>query len=212
MAKRPQARIGRPPSSSAVETRLRIISVAAELFARQGYGIVTNKDVAAAAGISTGALYYYFSSKLEMYLAVYWTLQTRVDEAIAEAMGSQKTFDGRFRAILEVAHSLNAQEPHIAQFLGTARVDRIRHPELQDAIPSPPGEGARIMDELIEGAVETGEVIPKRRKQVEAVLQTIFVGLVDSQSDDLGRHRQAVDGLLALLDHKLLLPAKREAK
>jgi len=67
------------------------------------------------------------------------------------------------------------------------------------------------MSELIEGAVATGEVVAKRRKQVEAVLQTIFVGLVDSQSDDLGRHRQAVDGLLALLDHKLLLPAKRAA-
>ena len=68
------------------------------------------------------------------------------------------------------------------------------------------------MSELIEGGIETGEVVAARRKQVEAVLQTIFVGLVDSQSDDLGRHRQAVDGLLALLDHKLLLPAKRAAK
>ena len=68
------------------------------------------------------------------------------------------------------------------------------------------------MGELIEGAIASGEVTPERRKQVEAVLETIFVGLVDSQSDDLGRHRQAVDGLLALLDHKLLVPARRQAK
>ena len=140
MAKKPPTRVGRPPSSNAIDTRQRIISVAAGLFARQGYGIVTNRDVAEAAGISTGALYYYFSSKLEMYLAVYWTLQATVDEAIAQAMSSQQTFDGRFRAILEVAHSLNAQQPHIAQFLGTARVDRLRHPELQEAITSPPAK------------------------------------------------------------------------
>ncbi len=188
---------------------MRIISVAAELFALKGYGIVTNKDVARAAGISTGALYYYFSSKLEMYVEVFWSLQARVDERIDSAMKGVDTLDGRLRAILEVAHSLNAEDPSIARFQGTARVDRIRHPELQEAIPNPPGEGARVMERLIADGVKTGEVTLERRQQVRAVVRTIFVGLIDSQSDDLERHRQAIDGLIALLDHKLLVPARK---
>ena len=202
-------RIGRPPSSNAAATRMRIISVAAELFALKGYGIVTNKDVARAAGISTGALYYYFSSKLEMYVEVFWSLQARVDERIDSAMTGVDTLDGRLRAILEVAHSLNAEDPSIARFQGTARVDRIRHPELLEAIPNPPGEGARVMERLIADGVKTGEVTLERRQQVRAVVRTIFVGLIDSQSDDLERHRQAIDGLIALLDHKLLVPARK---
>ena len=188
---------------------MRIISVAAELFALKGYGIVTNKDVARAAGISTGALYYYFSWKLEMYVEVFWSLQARVDERIDSAMKGVDTLDGRLRAILEVAHSLNAEDPSIARFQGTARVDRIRHPELQEAIPNPPGEGARVMERLIADGVKTGEVTLERRQQVRAVVRTIFVGLIDSQSDDLERHRQAIDGLIALLDHKLLVPARK---
>ncbi len=188
---------------------MRIISVAAELFALKGYGIVTNKDVARAAGISTGALYYYFSSKLDMYVEVFWSLQARVDERIDRAMKGVDTLDGRLRAILEVAYSLNAEDPSIARFQGTARVDRIRHPELQEAIPNPPGEGARVMERLIADGVKTGEVTLERRNQVRAVVRTIFVGLIDSQSDDLERHRQAIDGLIALLDHKLLVPARK---
>lgn len=208
MPKPTPKRIGRPPSSNAAGTRLRIISVAAELFALKGYGIVTNKDVARAAGISTGALYYYFTSKLDMYVEVYKSLQARVDERINSAIDQDATLDGRLRAILEVAYSLNAEDPSIARFQGTARVDRIRHPELQEAIPNPPGEGARVMDRLIDDGVRTGEITLDRRLQVKAVVRTIFVGLVDSQSDDLERHRQAIDGLMALLDHKLLLPAQ----
>ena len=188
---------------------MRIISVAAELFALKGYGIVTNKDVARAAGISTGALYYYFSSKLDMYVEVFWSLQARVDERIDRAMKGVDTLDGRLRAILEVAYSLNAEDPSIARFQGTARVDRIRHLELQEAIPNPPGEGARVMERLIADGVKTGEVTLERRNQVRAVVRTIFVGLIDSQSDDLERHRQAIDGLIALLDHKLLVPARK---
>ncbi len=188
---------------------MRIISVAAELFALKGYGIVTNKDVARAAGISTGALYYYFSSKLDMYVEVFWSLQARVDERIDSAMKDVDTLDGRLRAILEVAYSLNAEDPSIARFQGTARVDRIRHPELLEAIPNPPGEGARVMERLIADGVKSGEITPERRQQVRAVVRTIFVGLIDSQSDDLERHRQAIDGLIALLDHKLLVPARK---
>ena len=188
---------------------MRIISVAAELFALKGYGIVTNKDVARAAGISTGAIYYYFSSKLDMYVEVFWSLQARVDERIDSAMKDVDTLDGRLRAILEVAYSLNAEDPSIARFQGTARVDRIRHPELLEAIPNPPGEGARVMERLIADGVKSGEITPERRQQVRAVVRTIFVGLIDSQSDDLERHRQAIDGLIALLDHKLLVPARK---
>ena len=87
-------RLGRPPASNAAETRQRIIATAAELFAVNGYGVTTNKDVATQAGITTGALYYYFDSKLAMYLAVYAELATRVNERLSGAMEAESTFAG----------------------------------------------------------------------------------------------------------------------
>lgn len=196
-------RLGRPPASSAGDTRRRIISVAAELFADNGYGVTTNKDVAVRAGISTGALYYYFESKLDMYVAVFRELQARIDERMGEIMEKETTFKGRLRGILEAAHELNMEDPSIARFQGTARIDRMRHPELGEAIPNPPGEGAGIMRKLIDGGVDTGEIPRERKHDAEAVIRTIFVGLVDGQSADLVNQRRAIDGINAWMDGEL---------
>ena len=58
------------------ETRRRILDVARQSFAELGYGGTTNRHIATKAGITTGALYHYFDSKLDLYLAV----QQYVDE------------------------------------------------------------------------------------------------------------------------------------
>ena len=186
------------------------MSAATELFADHGYGVTTNKDVADAAGISTGALYYYFASKLDMYVAIYREMQARIDARVREVMIRAVTFDGRLRGILEVAYELNLEDPSMARFQGTARVDRMRYPELLQAIPNPPGEGSGLMKDLIGGGIATGEILADRSRQVEAVVRTIFVGMVDSQSSDPARHRETVDGVKALLDGNLLRLASRQ--
>jgi AcrR family transcriptional regulator len=198
--------LGRPPASAASDTRQRIIAVAAELFSDNGYGVTTNKDVAVRAGISTGALYYYFESKLDMYVAVFRELQARIDGRMNDVMATETTFDGRFRGILQAAHELNVEDPYIARFQGTARVDRMRHPELRAAIANPPGEGAGLMRELIDDGVETGEIDPARRDFVEAVVRTIFVGLVDSVSSNPVDHHRAIEGINLLLSGDLVAP------
>ena len=40
-------------------------------FASGGYDSSTNRDLAAQGGITAGALYYYYPSKLDLYLAVH---------------------------------------------------------------------------------------------------------------------------------------------
>jgi AcrR family transcriptional regulator len=205
-------RLGRPPASSAGDTRQRIISVAAELFSDNGYGVTTNKDVAVKAGISTGALYYYFESKLDMYLAVFRELQARIDTRMDDVMTNETTFDGRLRGILQAAHELNVEDPYIARFQGTARVDRMRHPELRAAIANAPGEGAGLMRELIDDGVTTGEIDQEKRDQVEAVVRTIFVGLVDSVSSNPVDHHRAIEGLNSLLDGALIGPVSQPVR
>lgn len=197
-------RRGRPPASSAGDTRQRIISVAATLFSDHGYGVTTNKDVAVRAGISTGALYYYFESKLDMYLAVFREHQARIDERMNHAMESDSTFAGRIHGILDAAHELNLENPFLARFQSAARIDRKRHPELHDALPNPPGEGARLMGRLIGDGVDRGEIDPLRRDQVTAAVRVILVGLVESASSDPNTHRLAVQGIKALLDRELV--------
>lgn len=61
-------RRGRPPAteSSAAETRRRILTAAAELFARNGFHGTGVAEIGAAAGVQRGALYYHIGSKEEL--------------------------------------------------------------------------------------------------------------------------------------------------
>ena len=70
-------RRGRPPDTKSSETREAILSGARKLFGERGYGAVTNKDLAAAAGVTTGALYHYVESKLDLYLEVHRDMQVQ---------------------------------------------------------------------------------------------------------------------------------------
>ena len=72
---------------SPVDTKHRILEIAAELFARQGYTGTTIADIAAELGTTTAALYYHFPSKqailtglLARPLTAYTRLLDTVDE------------------------------------------------------------------------------------------------------------------------------------
>jgi AcrR family transcriptional regulator/ferredoxin len=61
--------MGRISGVTAAETRERLLSAAAEVFARRGYDGTRVADIAAAAGVSNGAMYAHFTSKAELLVA-----------------------------------------------------------------------------------------------------------------------------------------------
>ena len=58
--------MGRIAGVTAAETRERLLLAAADVFAERGYDGTRVADIAAAAGVSNGALYAHFSSKAEL--------------------------------------------------------------------------------------------------------------------------------------------------
>jgi AcrR family transcriptional regulator len=58
--------MGRVAGVTAAETRERLLRAAAEVFAQRGYDGTRVADIAAAAGVSNGALYAHFRSKAEL--------------------------------------------------------------------------------------------------------------------------------------------------
>ena len=123
-------RLGRPPATDSAETRERIIDTARAAFASGGYDASTNRDLAAGVGITAGALYHYFGSKLDLYLAVHDDVQERVYGQFNQAAAAADGFLERFDAVLDTAHELNEQDPTLAAFLGVVRSDMRRHPEI----------------------------------------------------------------------------------
>ena len=79
----------RRPGPRAHNRRREILDAAAGLFARRGYHAASMREIAAAAGMLPGSLYYHFPSKDELLLAVYEDgvrrIAERLDAAVAGA-------------------------------------------------------------------------------------------------------------------------------
>jgi AcrR family transcriptional regulator len=199
-----RGRLGRPPADAAPGTRERILHAARHSFAELGYDAATNKTLADGAGLTTGALYHYFGSKLDLYAAVYDEVQTtvyaRFDATVAEADSFVEGVD----AVLEVAHELNLADPSLARFLAAVRVDVRRTPVLSRAIARPAMRRDRFIHNLVEVGVRTGELAPDDRTKAEALLLALLIGLVDAVSDSPITHRRAVDAMKALFGGKLV--------
>ncbi|MFT6812823.1 MAG: AcrR family transcriptional regulator, partial [Ilumatobacter sp.] len=110
----PVRRRGRPPATDSADTKRAILDSARRLFAERGYGAVTNKDVATAAGITTGALYHYVESKLDLYLEVDRDMQRTIYTRFQDAVGSSDNFLGKLTAVLEASHRMGVEDPSLA--------------------------------------------------------------------------------------------------
>jgi AcrR family transcriptional regulator len=88
-------------NAKSAETRARILDAAMELFRRQGFEETTMREIAAEAGVATGAAYYYFDSKDAIVLAFYDQSQQELEPLIEQALGGAKNLKDRLGALLE---------------------------------------------------------------------------------------------------------------
>lgn len=112
------------------DTKLRIIRAARACFGRSGYDLTTNKDIAAEAGVTTGALYHYFDSKPDLFVAVHEELTALVVDEFARVAAAETTLAGQIRVILERAVELNREDPSLGMFSTIAPIELQRHPEV----------------------------------------------------------------------------------
>ena len=197
-------RLGRPPSTNSADTRQRILDAARTAFALRGYEASTNRTLGTDAGITAGALYHYFGSKFDLYLAVHQDVQDRVYARFNKAVDGVATFRDQIEAVLDTAHEMNKEDPTLAQFLGSVRVDMRRHPELHVALGSSAAARQGFFDRMVDLGESTGEIDPADNERVRAVLLTILIGLTDAVSGDIVQHRNAIDGVKALIEGKLI--------
>ncbi len=94
------------------ETRERIFNAALALFLDRGFETATMREIAVAAGVATGAAYYYFASKeaiiMEFYRRSSSEMQPRIKLALEGASGLEK------RLVELIRVKLRHFEPHRA--------------------------------------------------------------------------------------------------
>src|SRR5689334_14547127 len=84
------------------ETRARILAAAIDLFRRQGFDAATMREIATAAGVATGAAYYYFESKDAIVLAFYGQAQDEMEPLLEQALAAGPELKARVGALIGV--------------------------------------------------------------------------------------------------------------
>lgn len=198
--------MGRPRDTSSIATRERILVVAREMFSVHGYEITTNRDIATAVGITPGALYHYFGSKLDLYLAVHEDVQGQVYEQFTKAVIGHDSFVAQFEAVLDIAHEMNIQDASVARFIGAVRVDSGRHPDMASALGPHSRQRESFFAGLVNLGIERGEIEKENRLVVHAFLLTVLIGLTDAVSENHKLQKRAIQGIKMAMRGHLVNP------
>lgn len=88
-------------TAGARSTRARIERAALELFVARGVDAATTRDIAAAAGVSEGAIYRHFDGKDELASAIFLEIHARLAALIREAAARKPDLAAQTRAVVE---------------------------------------------------------------------------------------------------------------
>jgi AcrR family transcriptional regulator len=191
-------RLGRPRDVDSEATRKRLLDVARRRFARDGFDGTTNRAIADMADITSGAIYHYFSSKAELYEAVYVQTLDRVYHEFDLAVAGHRSLLDQFSAVLDAAARLNDDDPSLAGFVVAISTETRRHPELATRLQRYRGRNVSFFRRLVADAVERGELAPDvDPRAVEDLMGAVLAGLArfSAVTGDAKRHRAAIDAL-----------------
>jgi AcrR family transcriptional regulator len=200
-------RLGRPPATDSADTRRRILDIARTSFAAVGYASSTNRDLAAQMDLTAGAIYHYFGSKLDLYVAVYEDVQQRIYGDFNAATDRAEGFIGKFEAVLDAAHALNREDPSLAAFVGIVRTDMRQHAEIRERLGETSARRAEFFVRLVDAGIANGEISKRNRPLVIEFIGLILIGLTDGVSDDSERHERAITSIKMALRGVLISPS-----
>lgn len=151
-------RLGRPHQSDASETRARIIREARLAFTTRGYGNTTNREISAGAGITAAAIYHYFPSKIDLFVAVYEDVQKRVYDAFDAAVAAHETFLEQFESLFDTMLELGDEDPMLASFVVGVVTEAEHHPDLREALRKVGPRNQEFLASLCEAAQRRGDL------------------------------------------------------
>jgi AcrR family transcriptional regulator len=173
-------------------TRAQLLAAAAQVFARKGFAGASLEEIAEEAGYSTGAVYYNFANKEQLFLELLRTGQSRqignrvqaVTRIFAEAAASGgDPFATLSTYISAIADYRGEMSPLAAEFWLYA----VRNPEAMELVAERLGEEDRGLEPVIAAAMERYGTPPGiSPEEMTLVAMALFNGLVRRRRIDPG--------------------------
>ena len=152
-------KLGRPADTDSSDTRERIVMCACERFAAEGFEGTTNKDIADRAKVSSAALYHYFPSKADIYIAVCDSITESLDVLFTEVSSKGTSLEERMVALFDAVARMGEKTPAVIGFItGISAVVR-KHPEVARGADTFGRNFSHFIIELISGATESKNIL-----------------------------------------------------
>jgi len=197
-------RLGRPPGQSGEDTRRAIMAAARQAFAQHGFEGATNAEIAAAANVTSAAMYRHFESKADLYAAVVHDALAELMPRLRRAISKEETVRAAFAALLSVLQGFDAEQHASVRFLSALPSEMQRHPEIAKRMLADPGEVFAIVQQLVESGVRAGEIPRAKAQRVVSVMIATFMG-ASAYANTLGPRlaEHAIAGLVELIRGEL---------
>ena len=207
-AKKKAKELGRPADTDSQQTRKSILQAAEYCFATRGFKNTSNRDVADRAGVTAATIYYYFKNKSDLFVSVNREVQEKVVTGVQEVVAEAVTLVDGLEAIAWVFLDVHKDDPNIARFNAVVRQEALRNPELAEVLKDQYWRD--IFHELAELGKKTGELDPKKDRELRAVLSLVNFGVSHHASESsMAAHEECIKGLIDLFRGNLLRPAKK---
>jgi AcrR family transcriptional regulator len=148
--------MGRIAGVTATETRERLLRAAADMFAERGYDGTRVADIAAAAGVSNGALYAHFASKADLMVDALRTHGRRMLAELFAADPDRSVTD----LLLVIGRWLTRRRDASSYLIVEALVAARRDEDVAGPMRDYVGERADWLAELMRIAQHDGEIDP----------------------------------------------------
>jgi AcrR family transcriptional regulator len=186
-------------------TRRRILDAAMEQFARHGYAQATLSDIAASAGVTSGALYYYFDNKPALIRSLFEEHTREVVARFSAAAESGTSFRNSVVRVLQASTRIGAENPYAAAFTASMVADGTRYPELQEALLASLKKLDDVFLALASRAAERGEIAGGANPQsIADMLSALHHGMASLGVHVKGRrYSAALQRIVDLVDGDL---------
>jgi AcrR family transcriptional regulator len=170
----PRRPVGRPADTDSAETRQALLEAGVTCFAARGLARTTLREVAIAAGLTTGTLYHHYRTKEALYVASYvWAVEEMYAE-FEQAIVGFTTLEDRLVATVECTRRLAQERSALLNIVLRAWVE---HGETGgQPLPDPPAVG-KFVRTLVDDAARNGEIEWADRRQIFNVYRTIGWGM-----------------------------------
>jgi AcrR family transcriptional regulator len=192
--------VKRTQAERSQSTRAALVEAARGLFAERGYAGVGTEEIVRAAGVTRGALYHHFDSKLELFAAVYERIEVELAERIAAgalAANADSPLEAmRAGAEMFLAACAEPEAQRIVLLDGPSVLGWDRWREIAAE------HGLGLIEASLQAAIDAGAIEPQPVRPLAHVLMgaldeaAMLVARADDPEVTQAEVRQALDLLL----------------